>query len=363
LNSTDTVQKLPFVEFNAFKQRIAASPFFYTFNSSYNNFWRINGSRAQRLDLFPRIYYPWRFKHYFTLEPSIGGRETVWHQYKKDDSDPWDDETLLHRELYDTRVTLFTDFQRIFDIDSETLKRVKHTIRPFISHQYIPDVDQTDLPDLEAQDRIEAQSLLTYSLTNTLTSKSLRNGRRLKGHPRRQLRGGQIAGPADYDYQDFLRLKVQQSYDFNKNRRPFLPILADLDFTPGKYISIDADASWSVYDDIFLSHNVALTLWDRRGDRLFVEHRYDRASDDDPNIGDENETQSIFADLEIKATDRLRFFADHERNIEEDLRLRTSVGLSYKSQCWTAFLRYIDRPDDQKIEVKITLHGIGEFGF
>jgi LPS-assembly protein len=363
LNSTDTVQKLPFVEFNASKQKIATSPFFYTFNSAYNNFWRINGSRAQRLDLFPRIYYPWRFKHYFTLEPSIGGRETVWYQYKKDNSDPWDDDTFHHRELYDTRVTLFTDFQKIFDVDGKTLKRIKHTIRPFVSHEYIPDVDQSDLPNLEAQDRIEELSLLTYSLTNTLTSKSLKNGRSLQGHPRKRLRGGQIARLTDYDFQDFLRFKVEQSYDFNKNRRPFLPILADLDFRAGKYLNIDADASWSVYDNLFLSRNAAVTLWDWRGDRLFVEYRYDRASDDDPDIGDENETESIFADLEMKATDRLRFFVDYKRNIEENLRLRTSVGFSYKSQCWTAVLRYTDRPDDQEIEVKIDLHGIGEFGF
>ena len=363
LNSTDTVQKLPFVKFDAFKQKIGTSPFYYTLNSEYNNFWRINGSRIQRLDVLPRIYYPWRFKHYFTLEPSIGGRETVWYQYKSDDSDPWDDNSFFHRELYDTRVTLFTDFQKIFDIDGEALKRMKHTIRPFISHQYIPDVDQTDLPDLETQDRIEAQSLLTYSLTNTLTSKSAKIQRKLKGHPRKKPRGGQVTEPTDYQYRDFLRLKVEQSYDFNKNHRPFLPIQADLDFMPGKYINIDADASWSVYDEILLSHNVAVTLWDWRGDRLFIEHRYDRASDDDADTGDDDETQSIFADLEIKATDRLTFFADYERNMEENLRLRTSVGLSYRSQCWTVLLRYIDEPEDTKAEVKISLHGIGEFGF
>jgi lipopolysaccharide assembly outer membrane protein LptD (OstA) len=94
-----------------------------------------------------------------------------------------------------------------------------------------------------------------------------------------------------------------------------------------------------------------------------VEHRYDRASDDDADTGDDNETQSIFADLEIKANDRLRFFADYELNMEENLRLRTSVGLSYRSQCWTVLLRYIDEPEDTKAEVKITLHGIGDFGF
>ena len=293
----------------------------------------------------------------------MGIRETLWYQYKSSDADPWDEKTFFHREFYDTRVQLFTDFDRVFDIDGARIKRIKHTIRPLITHQYIPDVDQTDLPNLEATDRVEAQNLLTYSLTNTLTSKFLKTDRQQTGHPRQQLRGGQVEAPVDYGYQDFLRFKLEQSYDFNKNRRPFLPIAADLDFMPGKYINIHADAGWSVYDDIFLYHNVALTLWDHRGDRLFVEHRYDRASDDAADTGDDNETNSIFADLAIKATDRLRFVADYERNIEANINLRTAVGFSYESQCWTLFMRFIDEPEDTKAEVTIRLHGIGEFGF
>ena len=363
LNSTDTIQKLPFVEFNASKQQIGPSPFYFTLNSEYNNFWRQTGSRSHRMDIYPRIYYPWRFKQYFSLEPSVGVRETLWYQYKSNDEDLWDPKSFFHREFYDTRLELFTDFYRIFDTAGDRVKRIKQTLRPQITHQYIPDVDQTDLPNLEAKDRVEAQNLLTYSLTNTLTSKFLKTSPRPTGNPRKLPRGGQVDAPAEYGYRDFLRLQVQQSYDFNKNRRPFLPILADLDFSPGKYINIDADASWSVYDNILLSHNVAMTLWDQRGDRLFVEHRYDRASDDDADTGDDNETQSVFADLEIQATERLRLLADYEHNIEENIRIRTGVGLSYRSQCWTVFVRFVDEPEDTKAEVSITLHGIGEFGF
>jgi len=363
LNSTGTIQKLPFIEFNASKQTIGSSPFYFTLNSDYNNFWRQSGSRAHRLDVYPRIYYPWRFKQYFSLEPSVGVRETLWYQYASDDADPWGEKTFFHRELYDTRVQLFTDFDRIFNIDGASLKRIKHTIRPLITHEYIPDVDQNDLPNLDAVDRVSDLNLLTYSLTNTLTSKFIKTVRQQGGHPRRQERGGQVDSPADYGYRDFLRFKLEQSYDFNKNRRPFLPIAADLDFLPGKYVNIHADAGWSVYDDIFLYHNVALTLWDQRGDRFFVEHRYDRASDDAADTGDDNETNSIFADLEIKATDRVRLFADHERNLEDNISLRTAVGFSYKSQCWTLLMRFVDEPEDVKAEVTLSLHGIGEVGF
>ena len=363
LNSTDTIQKLPLIRFDAFKQRIGSSPIYFTLNTEFNNLWRLSGSRIHRLDLFPRIYYPLRFYNVFSLEPSVGVRETLWYQYESSSEDRWDDKPFFHRELYDTRLELFTDFYRIFDISGRRLKRVKHTIRPLITHEYIPDVDQSQLPNLEAIDRVEDRNLITYSLTNTLTSKSLRNVVEGNEQTGRKLRAGRFETPADYNYRDFLRLKLQQSYDFGKSRRPFLPILADLGFAPGKYVSIDADASWSVYDDIFLSHNVALTLWDTRGDRLSVEHRYDRASDDAADTGDDNETQSVYADLGVKVTDRLRFFADYEHNIEDNIRLRTAAGFFYQRQCWAVYVRFVEEPGNARAEVTLTLNGIGDLSF
>lgn len=363
LNSTDTVQKLPFVRLDASKQKIGPGPFYFTLNSEYDNLWRLTGSRNHRLDVFPRIYYPWRFRNFFSLEPSVGARETIWYQYESSDDDSWVSKDLYHRELFDTRVELFTDFFRTFDVDGEVVKRVKHSLRPMVTHNYVPDVEQRNLPDLVPQDRVESENVVTYSLTNTLTSKYVKGGFRRQGHDRKRPPGEDVTSPAEYGYRDFLRLKVEQGYDLDKSRRPFRPILGKLNFSPGQYVSIDADASWSVYDQTFLSHNVAMTLWDRRGDRLFVEHRYDRGSDEDPNIGDDNEVESVFADLEIKVTDRLRLFTDYEYNLEENVRLHTGMGFSYRSQCWTLLFRYIDEPDDARAEVSIKLHGIGEFGF
>ena len=45
-----TLQRLPIIEFDAIKQRIGPSPFFYNLNSQYLYYWRDDGSRTQRLD-------------------------------------------------------------------------------------------------------------------------------------------------------------------------------------------------------------------------------------------------------------------------------------------------------------------------
>ena len=70
--------------------------------------------------------------------------------------------------------------------------------------------------------------------------------------------------PVNYTYKQLGRFKIQQSFDINKERdddpEPFSPILAELEVTPGKYFSIDAEAAWSTYDNRFRSGNTALTL-------------------------------------------------------------------------------------------------------
>jgi hypothetical protein len=118
-------------------------------------------------------------------------------------------------------------------------------------------------------------------LTNTFTSKLFGGTVPQVAQRENIARGEIIEDPKKFKYKDFLRLKFEQSYDFTKSRKEFSPLFARLDFFPGKYISIDADAGWSFYDDRFVSHNIAAKFFDKRGDRFFVDYRYDRRDDDD----------------------------------------------------------------------------------
>ena len=68
----NTLQQLPLVNFDAVKQRISTSPFFYNLNSQYLYYWSADGQRTQRLDAYPRLYLPFQFKSFFSIEPSVG---------------------------------------------------------------------------------------------------------------------------------------------------------------------------------------------------------------------------------------------------------------------------------------------------
>jgi LPS-assembly protein len=362
-----TLQQLPIIEFDAVKQRIAASPFFYNLNSQYVYYWSVDGRRTQRLDAFPRFYLPFQLKPFFTIEPSVGLRGTLWYLDKKKFG-PEDDQKFYSRGLFDTRLDIFSEIFKVFRVEGKTIEAVKHTIRPRIIHTFIPDVDQDDLPNFDAIDRIDNQNRLTYSLTNTLTSKTRKAGsfeitRRIDAD-----RATVVDSPYDYNYNDFLRFELEQSYDFteaveNNPDKPFSPLAARLDLFPGKYIALDSTALWSVYDHKFLSYNVGTNIWDNRGDKLSVEYRFTRNSDE-INL---NETHSILLDLSLKVTDRIGIRTDYEYNFRDNTRVQTGFAISYKADCWSFDGRVIDKVNvddtrDLNYEIKINLFGLGEFG-
>jgi LPS-assembly protein len=357
-----TLQQLPFIEFDGVKQKIATSPFFYNLDSEYVYYWSRDGQRTQRLDIYPRLYLPFHWRPYVTIEPSVGVRETLW--YLGDEAfGPEDDKKFYQRGLFDTGLDLSSEIHNIFNFQGKTIDRIKHSIRPRILYVFIPDVEQDDLPDFDSIDRIEEKNLITYSLTNTVTTKSRKAGtfefeRRVDKN-----QAAAIASPSEFSYNDLLRFKLEQNYDLNVGTRsdpdqPFSPIYTELELFPGKYFGLDYDSLWSVYDLGFLSHNIAANLWDDRGDRLSVGYRYTKDSDEI----ELNRTESVYTALKLKVTDSLAFDADYEYNILADTLVEMGLGIFFKAQCWSFNGRVIKTPDNLNFELNINLFGLGEFG-
>ena len=373
-----TLQQLPVIQFDAIKQRIATSPFFYNLDSQYVYWWSVDGNRTQRIDAYPRFYLPFKLKSYLTLEPSIGLRGTAWRLDKKEYG-PEDDHQYYTRGLYDTRLDLFSEMFKIFRFEGPTLDAIKHTLRPHITYEYIPKIDQSNFPNFDAVDRIENQNLITYSLTNTLTSKTRKKGSFEISRVVNRGESAVIDSPTQYNYNDFFRFELQQSYDINEAmnnnpHRPFSPLNARLDLYPGKYIALDATALWSIYENEFLSHNVGTNIWDGRGDKLTIDYRYTKLSDEitstnAPTTADItlNKAHSIFADLQLKVTDRLMVSSLYEYNFLDNTQVQLGFGINYKADCWAIDGRILDKTNvdntsNLSYEVQIQLFGLGEFG-
>jgi LPS-assembly protein len=359
-NTSQTLQRLPFIGFDGEKQKISSSPLFFDLESQYDYFWRDEGPRGQRMDLHPRFYLPLPAKDYLTIEPSAGVRETAYRLDKNNFDGQYDNHQWPHRELFDTRLDFFTEISRVFDWNGQMFEKIKHTIRPQVTHEFISGSQQSGLPHFDPLDQINKTDLITYSLTNTLTSKSRPAQAKKSAADSSEVQDDSGQKPAKDQYQEFFRFKVGQGYDFEKSKKAFTPIAAKLNITPGKYVEVDADASWSVYDKNFLSHNVQTTLWDNRGDKLYVDYRYSKRSGEIP---DSENVQSIYGKLSVPLTERWSIRLEDEENIQQAQRIRTAAGFTYQAQCWSFDFKYIDQPNDRSFSFKVNLLGLGGIGY
>ncbi len=362
-----TVQRLPFIQLIAPKQRLGASPFYGTMANEYTYFYRENTdttnsvTRDHRLDVHPRVYLPLSWEHYFTLEPSMGLRGTYWQVVDYEDQpDDMEDNQTFHREIPDYRIDLSTEVYNILSTGGDRIDRFKHTVRPQIVYTYIPEEDQSDYPYFDAKDRILKKNQLTYSLTNLFTYRARIDHTRSAAAE---------ADNPEFSYRQFMRLYLEQSYDFNEageddpsewqngeSQEPFSPVYGLLEFTPQKYITLKADAEWSTYENNLTSHSFSTTLWDRRGDRLSLEKRYKR---DIPNI-DQEGLDSVFARLLITMTAAWSLTAEYEKDLYEDEEILASIGARFTAQCWSFQLTFTREEKDESYDFMIGLRGLGE---
>jgi LPS-assembly protein len=158
-----------------------------------------------------------------------------------------------------------------------------------------------------------------------------------------------------YNYNEFLRFLLQQSWDINKEKEddpePFSPIHGELELYPIRYFSVKADADWSHYDSNFRSRNVSATIWDMRGDKLSVDHRYQR-----------DISETIYTNLALRISDRLSVRGEHERNIFDSKDLKYGFGFLYETQCWSFDFNLTKEEEDLGIIFVVTLYGVGEIG-
>jgi len=357
-HETDTtLQRLPYVSFDASKQQISDSPFYWNMDSQYSYFYSEGGTNGHRVDVHPRFYLPFRYKNFFSFEPSAGVRETYWNigKFEDNDSEKYK-KNQQFRELYDIKLDLSTEVYNVFQVNGETIEKIKHTIRPQIVYDYIPDKSQEKYPDLDYIDRIERKNLLTYSITNTFTSKS----KKLK----KTINNKEDNASQEYTYSEFCRFKLEQSFDIDEERednpdrwnnrttkRPFSPIFAELDFDPNKYLSINTDSEWSPYDGAFESFNFRTRLSDNRGDAIFCEYRYTK-----------DYSESIYTNFYLNLSDSFSVYLENEENLRYKENIKTGVGFMYVSQCWAVHFGFTSDDGDLEYALMFDLYGLGGIG-
>ena len=358
-----TIQELPQIEFTSSKQPIAALPLYYSLDSEYVHLWRQDGDEnhnataVQRLDLTPRFYLPLQVRNWLTIEPAAGFRYNYWDISQAEDASAFED-TAFDRDIYDFSLKLGSSIYRLFNVNGTRIDKIKHAIVPEIDYAYTPEKDQDELPNEMGFFEITPQNQVSYSLTQYFTSRLLPT---LQNRYQTQAAGQVQQIPADpdnidYDYHEFLRIKIAQSYDLDiaddddPETEPFSPLFGEIRLKPTTDISLIASTNWDTYENQEVDHAVTLSAKDKRGDSLYVRHRYRRDSLETLNLG-----------LKVAITDRLTTYVDYEQDLEEEETVLFGAGFTYTAQCWSFGLQYLDENEDQRFTFTVGLYGLGEY--
>jgi LPS-assembly protein len=334
-----TLQILPTINFTGLRQNLFDTPLFYSLDSSFTNFWRDEGVRGQRIDIYPRFSLPLSPGGYFQFTPEVGIRETI---YKSSN----EVSRINSREIVDLNTTIDTSFERVFFIEKFGIKKLLHSIEPELSYTFIPKVNQKDFPFFDGIDRISNNNLLTYSLTNRIL--------------------GKFTDEEGMDYTlELLKFRLSQSFDINEERRerispedkkrPLSNLRAELSIKPSKYVNIGMNTNYDVYEKETRSLNSLLKIRDKRDDLFQFGYRYNKGA-----IEEYNTT------LDLKVTDYIRAYYESRYSNRDSLWLESKYGVEYKSlcDCWSLRFSFGERvrPSEREFSFLLNLTGLGYIG-
>ncbi len=324
-----TIQTLPRFAFHGFSQRLGKSNFYWDYKSSYVYYWRDKNVREQRLHLEPRLSRPWKLGRWADLVLSGSLQETAYAAYQQNNQQNPDDTS--NRLLYLLQGDMSTTFARNYRKGSKT--ELRHTIRPRFIYQYRPNKNQDNLPDIDDLDRLEPLNKLTYSLLSFLST-------------REQKETGART------YQDILRFKLQQSYDFRADSRPFSDLYAEFEFKPYSLFYLRYDTTYNFYGDGFTTHNVWGHMSSNSGNCIDMSYRYSTANDID----------QINLNMLAVLTDSWYGTFGITKSFNTDTEISSSYGLGYRATCWSFKGTFTRNSYESKFIFYIELLGIGGWG-
>ena len=361
------LRRLPEIRLTAFSQPVAGTAILFDLESSYNNFVRDLGSDGQRLDLRPRVSYPFSPGGYFTVTPRIAGRETLYDTKvvgtKVERGFLVEDTTkeIVSRSLFEAGMDLEARAYRVFDLGGALgIQRVQHAIEPRVGYTYVSEIGQEDVPQLDGTDSIRSTNSLTYSLTNRVKARGV---------------------PTDADPNgrvwEMLRLTFSQTWELDEPPQtvaaapinlpapagpipPSTPVktprlsdlVGDLIFEPVFGLRFRGTAAFDPYERDVRFATTDVTYETRDFSATFGTFH---------GLG--GELQFIRGELRARLSPRwaVRFASNYDLLTETVVENRLEV--EFREQCWAISAAFIDRTNEDAFHITINLLELGQYGF
>ena len=328
IDDSTTLQLLPRITFDATRQRIGESVFYYVLETEYSNFWRKEGLRGERLMVRPLLSASIQLWDVIHVAPEIAYRDRYYWGLSDDSGS--EQEGIVE---FSTRIN--TRLQKIYQHPFDPIDKLRHSLEPEVVYKFTPEVDQEHLPSFDSYDRIAEVNRIEYALVQRLTARFDR-------------------AEGSSTYRELLYLRLSQSYDLTDEAREqrFQALRAEMTLLPTEWLSLTTDTTFDV--DLGDWSKVAIEgkVQDQRDNSFRVEYRYDR--DEEIDYGSVGLSVFFFKPVYLSYQQRYDF-ADSEQ-------LEQMIGVEYRQQCWSALLSFHEHEDDCSVMLTFTLRGIGSVG-
>ncbi len=296
----DVAQKIPELGLRLYPKRVG--PAYLSLSASYSYFYSENLQRANRFDLYPKIYHT--TGDAIQLSQSLGIRETAY--------------SITHSDSYPATVTR-ESFDYSVTIHSRLLKNygpLLHVVEPEIGYRFIPQTEE--LPLLDGTELFDRISILEAGIRNYIY---------IKG-------------------EEVLSLKLSEAYDFHKGDRPFGNIRLEVSLFRPFPLKIDTSYDPDSGDFEQINYSTSLRLFDIG---FYISQRYSKRDD----------ILSYTGGVDIPITKKLSIKSGIWYNAKGEGLQDFVVNAVYSSQCWGLTLTYNKRPDDYSLFLILELKGLG----
>ncbi len=384
-----TAQKLPAFSYTIIPTWIDSTPFYYTLNSSAVNYWRPEDTTEQRLDAYPRIYYPLRWGNYLDVESSVGFRTDAYGiQWPSENVSAftigraapgakqvvslinpyavqWQNENsneseFTERTVPDAKVEMSTRLNKECSVDFMDLIAIQHSIVPEISYEYATQStfgNQTPLIDRLDQD--QARNGVRYGFSTFLTGKEVVKD--VNGNPILDANGNPTT-----IYRELVRFRLFQFFNIeppsvpdpmfetqNIMQRGWSPVGIRLDLMPKKYLSfsyaMDVDLNSQGQGG---AQSVYMTLDSTKGQTLTLSYQ------EIPNLA----VNEVAVLTSIKAYNNIYLNTYHDYSLDAGIMFLQGYGIRYVRGCWAVSGGYERQGVDNRFIVSLELLGLGAIG-
>jgi LPS-assembly protein len=344
-----TLQTLPEIGYSLLPARLGRLPLYSSLDTTFDSFYRSEGIDARRVDFFPRVWLPVPVGRYFTITPLVGFRETFYSRSLQSGQS-------TSREVPYLSTLLDSRLARRFQYGGGS--SIIHKIEPALIYEYLPATRQTEIPIFTDLDRLAKKNLVTYRLTNRISSKVF---------------DGESIQNLEFAY---LRLTQSEHLTSSPTGKPFSDLRSELilrTLNPAP-MTLDIDTFYNHYQNAVVQVNTDLTLELMRRYYVTVGQRFTRPGTVavrgdlfnplslNEELVREERTHFYSAQLGIALPYNFYFVSRGYYDREDGVFPEVNYGLFYvgSSRCWGVGAFFIQRPGQaSEYAFVFTLGGVG----